>query len=138
MTSPMPRSPYSFLQEELRDDPWKMLVACIMLNLTSFKQVRPVIWSFFEKYPNADILSAVDVDELAEFLTPLGMQHRRARTLIRFSQEWSSTEWSEPRELHGIGQYGQDSWDIFIRGDLAVHPRDKKLKMYIEWAQNRV
>ncbi len=34
-----PQSPYGLLEEELWQDPWKLLVACMLLNKTSGKQV---------------------------------------------------------------------------------------------------
>lgn len=35
-----PQSPYSLIEEVLYDDPWKLLVACMLLNKTSGKQVH--------------------------------------------------------------------------------------------------
>ena len=35
-----PQSPYSLIEEELFGDPWRLLVACILLNKTSIVQAR--------------------------------------------------------------------------------------------------
>lgn len=35
-----PVSPYGLIQEHLYQDPWKVLVACMLLNQTSGRQVR--------------------------------------------------------------------------------------------------
>ena len=35
-----PASPFGLIEEQLYDDPWKLLVACILLNKTSITQVR--------------------------------------------------------------------------------------------------
>ena len=34
-----PASPYGLIEEQLYDDPWKLLVACILLNKTTASQV---------------------------------------------------------------------------------------------------
>ena len=34
-----PVSPYGLIEEQLYDDPWKLLVACMLLNVTSGKAV---------------------------------------------------------------------------------------------------
>ena len=50
-----------------------------------------------------------------------------------------STAWSclwiggDPTDLPGIGKYGKDSYEIFIRGNTEVLPLDKELKKYLEW-----
>jgi methyl-CpG-binding domain protein 4 len=134
MRTPDEVSPYSFLQEELQEEPWKLLVACIMLNLTGYKQVRSVIWDFFERYPTPEILSQADEAEVASMLRSLGMQNRRARTLIRFASDWLHKDWKKITDLHGVGQYAGDSWRIFIERDCGCPvPKDKKLRMYIDW-----
>ena len=39
------------LQEIYQDDPWKMLVCCILLNLTKRQQVDGIRHELFSKYP---------------------------------------------------------------------------------------
>ena len=42
----------AIIQQEFQHDPWKLLIGCIMLNQTNNKQVRRVIYDFFDCYPN--------------------------------------------------------------------------------------
>jgi hypothetical protein len=35
-------------------------------------------------------------------------------------------------ELPGIGKYGRDSWEIFVKKNLSVEPTDKKLIIYLD------
>ena len=46
------------------------------------------------------------------------------------SQKWIEG-FENPSELPGIGKYGQDSWDIFINGNLRRETSDKKLRIYL-------
>lgn len=129
-----PRSPYNLVQETLFHDPWKLLVATIFLNKTSGKMAIPVLWEFFERYPCAEAARATDWRPLALLLQPLGLSTLRAKTLIRFSDEYLSKSWRYPIELHGIGKYGNDSYRIFcVEEWREVTPDDHKLNDYHAW-----
>ena len=54
-----PTSPEEFglIQEKLRHDPWKMLVAVIFLNVTTGKQAIPLLGQLFERWPTPEALS---------------------------------------------------------------------------------
>ena len=73
------------LQEIYQDDPWKMLVCCILLNLTKRQQVDEVRHKLFTKYPTEYDMIEADEDELAQILQPLGLYKRRAKTFTRRS-----------------------------------------------------
>ena len=76
------------LQEIYQDDSWKMMVCCILLNLTKRQQVDKVRHELFSKYPTEYEMIEADESELAEILKPLGLYNRRAKTLIKFSWMW--------------------------------------------------
>ena len=118
------------LQEIYRDDPWKMLVCCILLNLTKRTQVDGVRHELFKRYPTAHKMSLASKEELSTLLQPLGLYNRRANTLIRFSKDWIKG-FTDVKDLYGIGQYAQDSWDIFQKGNMMVETKDKVLKKYL-------
>jgi methyl-CpG-binding domain protein 4 len=119
------------LQEIYRNDPWKMLIGCILLNQTTRVQVDKVREELFENWQDALEMGSADLDKLARVIKPLGLYNKRAKTLIKFSQEWTDKEWQEPIELHGIGKYAQDSWEIFQKNNLNVQPADKELILYL-------
>jgi methyl-CpG-binding domain protein 4 len=133
----LPNSPYLLLQEIYHEHPWRMLVCCIFLNCTSRKQVDRVRDRFFELYPSPKEAVAADPEEMASILAPLGFRNRRTQTLIRFSTSWLTPGWSEPKELYGIGKYGQDSWEIFQKDNLEVESTDGVLNKYLDWARTQ-
>ena len=61
---------------------------------------------------------------------PLGMQFKRAATLMRFSKEYNDG-FTDPIELYGIGRYAKDSWEIFQNNNFNVKPTDKVLQEYL-------
>jgi len=123
------------LQEIYRDDPWKMLICCILLNLTKRQQVDGVRHELFSKYPNEYKMMEADENELSEILKPLGLYRKRAQTLIKFSWMWVNG-FNDVMELHGIGQYAKDSWEIFQMNNMDVVPTDKVLLEYLHQEQN--
>lgn len=120
------------LQEIFKNEPWKFLVCCIFQNLTTGRQVRPMMYNFFEKYSTPEAAFNANPEEMQELLRPLGMQNRRTATIIQFSRDYVTLDWKQAKELTGIGKYGQDSYDIFINGNLNVKPTDKELVAYLQ------
>jgi methyl-CpG-binding domain protein 4 len=129
-----PKSPHFLIQESLWPDEWKILVACLMLNQTTRKQLDKVIDTFFEKWPNAHALLQATEAEIQDVIKPLGFWNKRPKTLKKFSEQYIAGGWSEPIELYGVGKYANDAWRIFIRGDWqAVEPKDHALNKYHDW-----
>lgn len=122
------------IQEFLRDEPWKLLVACIMLNQTSAKQVHGLINEFFERWPNYFEAAAAKVEEMAVFIKPLGLHNRRAKLIIDMSTAYMVHDWGDVEELPGVGKYAADSYRIFCEGYLVEDVKDKELLNYVKWA----
>ena len=40
----------------------------------------------------------------------LALPNRRARVIKRFSEDFMTKDWIYPKELYGIGKYGNDSY----------------------------
>ena len=54
---PTSANEFGLIQEKLRHEPWKMLVAVIFLNVTTAKMALPLLGQFFEQWPDAESLS---------------------------------------------------------------------------------
>lgn len=144
--TPREISPYALMQEEFRDDPWKLLVGCIMLNQTSAKQARPVWERFFVTWPSPQsLLSRDDIDSLIRDITdvirPLGFQNRRARSIWHMTVDYVTMRPdlnpSLINDVYGIGKYAADSFKIFVEGKIVIDVQDKELKNYVKWALER-
>ncbi len=126
-------SPYELLQEIYYYNPWKSMVCCILLNRTKRAQVDRVREELFRTYNDALDMADADPETLAKILQPLGFQNKRAKTLIKFSEDWVSKDWIDPKDLHGVGQYAADSYDIFYNNRLDLNPNDGVLVKYVDW-----
>lgn len=130
-----PNGRTKMIQEIFIDEPWKMLIGCILLNRTSHIQVREVIWKLFERWPTPEDLCKADEKKLVEMLRPLGFYNRRARTLLLFTKSWLLFE-GDLESLYGIGKYAKDSWEIFINKRMDVKTEDKVLLQYLKvWSK---
>ncbi|KAK8864398.1 hypothetical protein IAR55_001646 [Kwoniella newhampshirensis] len=119
------------IQERLRHDPWKILVATSLLNVTSGKQARPVLAVLLKRWPTPQIMAEASITDLSQLLYPLGLYNQRASSLVRFSRQYLDLGWPLitptlfmdgfpplPAELdvkvfHGAGVYASDSFRIF-------------------------
>lgn len=132
----VPKSPFLFKQEIYIDDPWKMLLVCMMLNQTSYKQVDKVRDAFFSRFSGPEELIRAEVEEIIEIIKPLGFYNRRAKQWKRFSEEWIKWDGRDISSLYGVGKYAEDSWKIFQLGIFNINAQDKELKKYLEWVNS--
>ncbi len=147
MRTPRFISPYSLMQEQFRDEPWKLLVGCIMLNQTSAVQARPAWTKLFEIFPDpASLLRNCSEDPsnfrdlLLEILRPLGFQNRRLERIYRMTLDFQTKRPDlnheiDVTDLYGIGKYAADSFNMFCRSYIVQDVKDKELRNYVEWAK---
>jgi len=141
----LPTSPYATRQEEYRDDPFKMLMVCFMLNQTHHKQVDQVRDMFFSKCGDAQSLIDCPDQEIVDIIKPLGFYNKRTKAWKEFCYQWLEAEKkcgnaifipiSEIEKMKGVGKYALDSWKIFQLFDYDVEPEDHILNLYVEWAR---
>lgn len=89
-----------------------ILVAEMMLQKTTVKQVQGLIKEFLNRFPTPKALASASQEEIKEVITPLGMEHKRA---VRY-KNWAEIVVQKyggqiPRSeeellsLPGVGQY---------------------------------
>lgn len=137
------RSPYSLIQEDLwssaPESEWLILVACMMLNCTSRKQVERVILEFRRRWPTPVAFIAASDDDVITLCRPLGFANRRTKALKKMTSAYLQGDWAHASELPGIGPYASASWEIFCAGALPVEcPRDHALVLYYLWVTKKV
>lgn len=129
-----PKSPYNLIQEILFHDAWKLLIATIFLHKTTATAAIPRLFEFFNLCPTAEVTCITNSKEIEHLMKPLGLSHRKANIITRFSIEYLNKSWRYPSELYGIGKYGNDSYRIFCVNEWRlVQPTDHKLNLYHKW-----
>lgn len=121
------------IQERLCGEPYKLLIGCMLCNLTKGSKALPVIKRLFASYPTVEAIANSNQNDLVQILTPLGFQNRRASALIKFSRAWiRATAEDYLEDLPGVGKYAVDSYRLFIHGDWSITPEDKELISYMK------
>lgn len=132
-----PRSPFGLIQEDLWPNAWLILVAGMMLNCTSRKQVERVLPEFRRRWPTPQAFMKADVIDVADLCRPLGFANRRTVNLKKMTERYLAGPWQHARELPGVGEYGARAWEIFCLGSLGDEaPKDHALVRYFEWRKH--
>lgn len=93
------------------DDPFKVLIAEIMLRRTKADQVKMVYTRLFEKYPDIKSLAEAEDEKVQKILYPLGLKWRLPAILLvarelreKFHCRVPKTR-EELKTLTGVGEY---------------------------------
>lgn len=133
MAESKPVGEYIPIQHVYRTDPWRVLVVCALLNLTSREQVMPLVAGLFDQWPGPKDMECAG-PELEEYLRPLGLSEQRAKRLRLMAHDYQRAEVLSRtivQKIHGCGQYAADSFEIFCRGNLNITPSDGVLADYV-------
>jgi len=93
------------------NDPFRVLIAELMLRRTKADQVKPVYEQFIKKYPDVDFLAEAKKEDLERILYPLGLRWRipAFQKMAREVREKYKSRIPENRDeltsLPGIGEY---------------------------------
>jgi methyl-CpG-binding domain protein 4 len=112
---------------------WQHMVAVIMLNQTGRKPVKTVFPVFMHHWSTpAQFWITQDEQEVKDVIWSLGMVNRRYDRLVRMTDDFLRWDLDDATQLHGIGKYGSDSYEIFFKNNYRVEPTDKELERYLK------
>lgn len=66
---------------------FQLIVAVALSAQTTDKSVNLVTPALFERYPDADALSAADVEEVSEYIKRIGMYKTKAKNIVGMAQK---------------------------------------------------
>lgn len=125
------------VQDIYRNHPWKMFVACMMLNRAKGNSVKKVMREFFSKFPTLQDVAIGDIETMTTLLKPLGLQSRRAQNIQSFAGEMLMAsdgygiEPTEVAEFHGIGEYALESQRVFLDREFDASVNDDRIREYL-------
>ena len=105
------------VQQQVKNK-WQHMVGVICLNQTGRKKVKQLLPNFFKKFPTPEILLESDRDTIASMIKQLGMHNVRAQRIWRMSEDYLNWNGEDATQLHGIGKYGSDSYEIFYKNNI--------------------
>lgn len=111
----------SYFASSLKRDPYKVVVAEMMLQQTQVERVLPKYFAWLERWPTAQDLASAELSEVLIFWQGLGYNRRAkflwklARAISERSGVWPTTE-KELLLLPGIGKYTARAIQSFAFG----------------------
>lgn len=117
------------------DDPlneWRVVVACVCLNVCSARVARGVVMRILERWPTPASLAMAGPD-LEAILKPLGLSEKRAETLRGLYKAWGRMPLEK---IPGVGPYAVESVLVFCRGEIPKRICDRKVAAWVAWKQN--
>ena len=112
---------------------WQHMVAVIMLNQTNRKAVKYVLPLFLQKWPNPlHYMMFSDEESVKDIIWPLGLVNVREKRIRLMTEQYLNWDGKDATDLYGIGKYGSDSYEIFVKKNYSVQPTDKELIRYLK------
>jgi hypothetical protein len=125
-----------------------------MLNRTSRGQVDTVLCTFLQHWSNAEAVSTADWKDISNVIAPLGIRHRRALGIIRFSKQYlllmEQKQKSCPEDarfhfakreilsLHQCGEYAFQAYRIFAQRRLIKLTCDHALQDFVDYKRAQI
>jgi len=80
---------FGIIQEELADDPFRLLIAVTFLIKTKGTAAIPAFHRVTRRFPTQrDLADAANTNMLVDMIRHLGLSERRAKTIQRIAREW--------------------------------------------------
>ncbi|KAL2130216.1 hypothetical protein VTI74DRAFT_6734 [Chaetomium olivicolor] len=101
---PLSSVSFGLIQEELADDPFRLLIAITFLIRTTGKQAIPVFRELMARFPTPEALAAADPVEITDMIRPLGLSAVRCTTIQRYARTWIDRPPTKERR-YGVRNY---------------------------------
>ena len=111
---------------------WQHMVGVICLNQTNRKQVKKVLPLLFGICPTPVHYLNTLPETIKMIIQPLGMVNVREKRLRQMSLDYLTWDGEDATELHGIGKYGSDSYELFYKNRVPANVGDHELQRYIK------
>lgn len=118
------------LQAGLGGDPWRVLVASVLLNRAARRQAETSLRAILSVWPARVDVAEADFDVLTALCRPCGLQQRRAKTIRRAARDWDSVDRLD--QLYGVGPYVTDAVGLFCLGRRDLESGDRVLSDFVQ------
>lgn len=149
LSTPPPVSPLDFLQEYYAADSWRLLCSCILMSrVSSWQTKHRCISDFFANYPTPSAFAnETDQGKLQDILNSLGLFFDRLKSLVALTDAFLkgdstfqiSLDRKSPHKIHGIGEFGRDSYLVFCKdkgATIALSPGGKPIAAFVKWRKS--
>lgn len=120
---PLTADRFGLIQEELADNPFRLLIAITFLIRTTGKVAIPVFRKLMERFPTPETLAAADPQDITALIRPLGLSAVRCAAIQNYAHMW--LEKPPTREVrYGVKNYPQPGDARHVRAGEEFGPED--------------
>lgn len=124
------------IQDMYRNNKWKMLMCCIMLNRSKGGVVKKVAPNFFDEFESALSVINGDKDLMTKIIQPLGLQNERVNRMKDLSEWFINNKKVVTSDdllgAPGVGDFTIESWSVFIDRIIPEVITDKEIRRYVQ------
>lgn len=121
---PLTAQQFGLIQEELANDPFRLLIAITFLIKTRGKTAIPVFRALMEKYPTPEALAAADAADITAQIKHLGLSVVRAAQIQKYARTWLETPPTRDRR-YGVKNYPRKGDGGGVRGGEPMGPEEE-------------
>ena len=120
---PLSADRFGLIQEELADDPFRLLIAVTFLIRTAGRAAIPVFRQLMQRFPTPDALAAADPADIVPLIRPLGLSAVRCAAIQRYARAWRE---SPPSRLvrYAVKNYPRPGDGRHVRAGEVFGPED--------------
>ncbi|KEF52035.1 uncharacterized protein A1O9_12025 [Exophiala aquamarina CBS 119918] len=85
---PLAHKTFGLMQERLAHDPFRLLIATILLNKTPGERAMPIFYQLMNRFPTPSDLASAEVSDITNIIYVLGFQNQRARKCVEMARVW--------------------------------------------------
>jgi hypothetical protein len=120
---PLSADRFGLIQEELADDPFRLLIAITFLIRTTGKAAIPVFRQLMERFPTPEELAAADPTDIITMIHPLGLSAVRCAAVQKYARMW--LEKPPTRDVrYGVKNYPQPGDGRHVKVGEEFGPED--------------
>ncbi|KAL2018942.1 hypothetical protein VTK56DRAFT_10236 [Thermocarpiscus australiensis] len=120
---PLSADRFGLIQEELADDPFRLLIAVTFLIRTAGKAAIPVFRQLMERFPSPAALAAAEPAEIIALIRPLGLSAVRCAAIQKYARMW--LEKPPTRDVrYGVKNYPRPGDGRHVRAGEEFGPED--------------
>lgn len=132
-------SPFALLQERYAHDPWRLLIACVLMSRVSSAATKErCIEDFFHRCPTPTEALKADPADILPLIKSLGLFPTRMNAIVAVTTRFLvmpefDVGLQPPLKIPGIGEFAFHSYLLFCRASDTVQPSDKNLAAFARW-----
>jgi hypothetical protein len=121
---PLSADRFGLIQEELADDPFRLLIAVTFLIRTTGKAAIPVFRQLMDRCPTPEALAGAEPAEIISLIRPLGLSAVRCAAIQKYARVW--LEKPPTREVrYGVKNYPRQGDGHHVRAGEEFGPEDR-------------